>query len=30
MRRNSYVSKAAAAYCLTLKRLVEIGTWRIL
>ena len=23
-------SKAAAAYCLTLKRLVEIGTWRIL
>ena len=29
MRRSSYVSKAAAAYCLTLKRLVEIGTWRI-
>lgn len=28
-RRNSYISQAALEYCLTLKRLVDIGTWRL-
>ena len=29
MRKNSYVSRAAAEYSLTLKKLVDIGTWRV-
>lgn len=28
-RRNSYYSKAAKQYCLILKQLIAIGTWRI-
>lgn len=28
-RKNSYFSKAAAQYSLTLKNLVDIGTWRV-
>lgn len=28
-KRNSYLSKAAAAYALLLKQLVDVGTWQI-
>jgi len=28
-KRNAYLSKAAAAYALTLKQLVDVGTWQI-
>jgi DNA-binding transcriptional LysR family regulator len=29
MRKNAYLSRAAKEYCLTLKKLVDAGTWRI-
>lgn len=29
LRKNAYLSLAAKEYCLTLKQLVDVGTWRI-
>lgn len=28
-RKNGYLSNAAKEYCLTLKKLIDIGTWRV-